>query len=75
MLGQSCAGKSLTIISQAGQGKEWRKPWLAVPSEFCSTEGGSGQGTYVYLWLIHVEVWQKLTHYFKVIILQLKINR
>ena len=27
------------------------------------------------LWLIHVEVWQNLTQYFKVIILQLKIHR
>ena len=29
------------------------------------------KGTYVYLWLIHVIVWQKSTHY-KAIILQLK---
>ena len=32
------------------------------------------EGTYVYLWLIHVGVWQKPTQYFKAIILQLKIN-
>ena len=31
-------------------------------------------GTYVYLWLIHVDVWQKPTEYCKEIILQLKIN-
>ena len=31
--------------------------------------------TYVYLWIIHVDVWQKLTQYCKVIILQLKINK
>ena len=30
--------------------------------------------TYVYLWLIHVDVWQKPTQYCKAIILQLKIN-
>ena len=30
---------------------------------------------YVYLWLIHVDVWQKPTHYCKAIILQLKINK
>ena len=36
-------------------------------------EGGSrGRGTYVYLWLIHVDVWQKPTQYGKAIILQLK---
>ena len=31
------------------------------------------EGIYVYLWLIHVDVWQKLTQYCKAIILQLKI--
>ena len=30
-------------------------------------------GTYVYLWLIHVDVWQKSNQYCKAIILQLKI--
>ena len=30
-------------------------------------------GTFVYLWLIHVDVWQKSTQCFKAIILQLKI--
>ena len=33
------------------------------------------EGTYVYLWLIHVDVWQKPTHYCKAITLQLKINK
>ena len=28
--------------------------------------------SYVYLWLIHVEVWQKTTKFYKAIILQLK---
>ena len=32
------------------------------------------EGTYVYLWLIHLDVWQKPTQYCKVIFLQLKIN-
>ena len=31
--------------------------------------------TYVYLWLNHVDVWQKPTQYCKAIILQLKINK
>ena len=31
------------------------------------------EGTYVYLWLIHVDVWQKPTQYCKAIILQLKM--
>ena len=30
------------------------------------------EGTYVYLWLIHVEIWQKTTKFCKAIILQLK---
>ena len=33
------------------------------------------EGTYVYLWLIHVDVWQKPTQYCKAIIPQLKINK
>ena len=33
------------------------------------------EGTYVYLWLIHVDVWHKPTQYCKAIILQLKINK
>ena len=32
------------------------------------------EGTYVYLWLIHDDVWQKPTQYCKAIILHLKIN-
>ena len=32
------------------------------------------KGTYVYLWLIHVDVWQKPTQYYEAIILQLKID-
>ena len=33
------------------------------------------EGTYVYLWLIHVGAWQKPTQYCKAIILQLKIDK
>ena len=32
------------------------------------------EGTYIYLWLIHVDGWQKPTQYCKAIILQLKIQ-
>ena len=32
------------------------------------------EGTYVYLWLIHVNVWQKPSQHCKAIILQLKIK-
>ena len=33
------------------------------------------EGTYVYLWLIHVDVWQKPTQNCKAVILQLKIKK
>jgi len=33
------------------------------------------EGTWVYLWLIHVDVWQKPIQYCKEIILQLKIDK
>ena len=33
------------------------------------------EGTYVYLWLIDVDAWQKPTQYCKAIILQLKLNK
>ena len=33
------------------------------------------EGTYVYLWLIHVGVWQRPTQHYKAVILQLKINK
>lgn len=32
------------------------------------------EGTYIWLWLIHGDIWQKPTQYHKTIILQLKIN-
>ena len=37
--------------------------------------GGGREGTYVYLWLTHVDVWQKSNQYCKAIILQLKIKK
>ena len=33
------------------------------------------EGAYVYLWLIHVDLWQKPIQFCKAIILQLKINK
>ena len=33
------------------------------------------EGIYVYLWLIHVDVWQKPTKFCTLIILQLKNNK
>ena len=40
-------------------------------------EGGwiEGEGIYVHIWLIHVDVWQKSNQYCKTIISQLKINK
>ena len=43
--------------------------------EFTNCDGGSGWGTYVNPWLIHVNVWQKALQYCKVISFHLiKIN-
>ena len=47
------------------RGIGWRGRW----------EGGSGWGTHVNPWLIHVNVWQKPLQYCKVISLQLKKNK
>ena len=33
------------------------------------------EGAYVYVWLIHVDVWQKPAQYYKAIILQLEIKK
>ena len=38
-------------------------------------EGFRREGTYVHLWLIHVDVWQKPTQCCKAIVLQLKRER
>ena len=38
-------------------------------------EGGSGWGTHVHPWLIHVSVWKKPLQYCKVISLQLNKNK
>ena len=51
----------LTLLGDLGWGGRW--------------EGGSGWGTHVNPWLIHVNVWQKPLQYCKVINLQvIKIN-
>ena len=53
----------------------------AQPSALDNLEGWDGEGNgrevqeggdILYLWLIHVDVWQKPTQYYKAIILQLK---
>ena len=52
------------------------KPGLCQHLERWDGVGGGRQreGTYMYLWLIHVDVWQKSMQYCKAIILQLKID-
>ena len=37
--------------------------------------GGGREGTHVYLWLIHADIWQKPTQYCKAMILQLKTSK
>ena len=49
--------------------------WCTGKTQRDGMEGGSGWGTHVNPWLIHVNVWQKPRQYCKVISLQLiKIN-
>ena len=52
------------------------KPVLWDKPEGWNGEGSGREvqdgGTHVHLWLIHVDVWQKPSQYYKVIILQLK---
>ena len=60
----SAQGWCTGLVHPRGMG--WRGRW----------EGGSGWGTHVNPWLIHVNVWQKPLQYCKVINLQLiKIHR
>ena len=53
-------------------------PVLCDSSEGWDGEGGGREvpkgGTYVYQWLIHVDVWQKTAKYCKATTLQLKIK-
>ena len=46
--------------------------WLWGMGYGGSWEGGSGWGTHIHPWLIHVNIWQKPLQYCKVISLQLK---
>ena len=52
--------KALEQSRGVGKGRGW--------------EGGLREGTYVYLCIIHVDIWQKPKQYCKAIIFQLKIN-
>ena len=54
----------------------FRELTLGLPPVTIYRVGGrfKKKGTYVYLWVIHVDVWQKLNQYCKTIIFQLKIN-
>ena len=52
-------------LRAGAKGRPWGLGWGG------SWEGGSGWGTQVHLWLIHVNVWQKPLQYYKAISLQL----
>ena len=55
---------------------EGSNPGLCDNLEGWDGVGGGGrlkrEGTYVYLWLINVSIWQKPTQYYKAVILQVK---
>ena len=56
-----CLGLVHWMTQRDGMGRKW--------------EGGSGWGTRVHPWWIHVDVWQKPIQYCKVIGLQLKFKK
>ena len=63
------AGYMRQVLRAGALGKPRGKGWIG------RWEAGSGWGTHVNPWLIHVNVWQKSLQYCKVISLQLiKIN-
>ena len=59
----------------------WHKELNLVLCDYMVGWGGMSEGgsrereTYVYLWLIRVDVWPKPTQHCKAVILQLKINK
>ena len=55
----------LTYLVICENPKEW--DWVG--------ERFKKEGIYVYLWLIHVDIWHKPIQYCKAIILQLNINK
>ena len=61
-------------------GIESRSPALQADSLLCEPPGNTWwdsevQGMYVYLWLIHIVVWQKPIQHCKAVTLQLKIKK
>ena len=73
----SACKKKLEVFSQSAHTELILDFSISVKYSIYRQEVGGRfkrKGTYVYLWLIHVDVWQKPTEYCKEIILQLKIN-
>ena len=79
MYGKSNVETYITIFKIDSQGEfevqlRKLKQKLCINLEGWDGEGMGGrfkrEGIYVYLWLIHVEVWQKTAKFYKAIILQ-----
>ena len=51
------AGSSTQVLCDYPEG------WDGVGGERDGQEGEPPVGIHVYLWLIHVDIWQKSTHY------------
>ena len=66
----SWVSRSKTADGETSQPSQLHEPF--PPNKSLYIIGFRMEETYVYLWLIHVDVWQKSTRYCKAIILQLK---
>ena len=66
----------LPYVKQTASGNLYRelKPGACDDLEEWDVVGAGREGTYVYPWLTHVDVQQKLSQYCKAVILQLKIK-
>ena len=62
---------SVSLIHEAGHPKPVLRDNLEGWGEDGGGRGFRMGGTHVYLWPIHVDVWQKPSQYYKVIIFQL----
>ena len=69
---KSTASGNLLWRREVKPGAPWQRRGAGCAGRW---EEGLREGTYIYLWLIHIDIWQKAIQCCKAIILQLKINK